>query len=63
MLQIGCKRLTIDEWKNKTDVEIQAMDTELDSLGWWNKHKELVFTFCALNENELKKSSVDLRIC
>ncbi len=33
MLQIGCKRFTIDEW---------------------NKHKELVFTFCALNENKLK---------
>jgi uncharacterized protein YjbI with pentapeptide repeats len=54
ILQIGCQQFTIEEWRNKSDFEIQSMDKSSDSLDWWNKHKELVFTFCALNENELK---------
>ena len=46
-LQIGCKRHTIEEWKNFSDEEIAKMDK--NALSWWNKWKEHLFNTISLS--------------
>ncbi len=41
VLQIGCKRFTIQEWKNFNDEEISNMDRQ--ALSFWNKWKDFIF--------------------
>ena len=41
VLQIGCKRFTIQEWKNFNDEEISNMDNQ--ALSFWNKWKDFIF--------------------
>lgn len=41
ILQIGCERHTVEEWRDFTDQEIDKMDSE--TLDWWKKWKEWIF--------------------
>jgi hypothetical protein len=43
-MKIGCKRYRHDEWKNFTDSEIEAMDT--DALAFWRKWKTPLLSLC-----------------
>lgn len=47
ILQIRCKNYSIDEWRNFSDKQIDAMDE--DALTWWKKYKELIFKIIELN--------------
>ncbi len=41
ILQIGCERHTIEEWKGFEDLQIEIMDDE--ALEWWRKWKDFIF--------------------
>ena len=40
ILQIGCKRFTVDEWKNFDDDTISKMDS--GAIEWWAKWKPII---------------------
>ena len=42
ILQIGCERHTVNEWKSYTDEDIRKMDGN-DGLHWWEKWKDWIF--------------------
>ena len=52
IMQIGCKRFTIEEWKNFKDSEIRLMDT--NSLTWWKIWKEFIFKAIELSFKDEK---------
>ena len=54
ILQIGCKRHTIEEWQEFDDKTISKMDT--GALEWWNKWKEIVFKMIELSPCEPTKA-------
>ena len=41
VLQIGCQRHLIEEWKTFDDAMINSMDTK--ALIWWKKWKDHIF--------------------
>ena len=41
VMQIGCQRHTIEEWRNFDDETIERMDC--DALEWWGKWKHFIF--------------------
>lgn len=41
VLQIGCKRFLIEDWKIFNDEEINNMDNQ--ALSFWNKWKDFIF--------------------
>ena len=47
ILQIGCKRYSIEEWKNFDDETIGKMDS--GALTFWNKWKQFIFTAIELS--------------
>ena len=47
ILQIGCKRFLIEEWKNFNDETISNMDS--NALTFWNKWKQFIFTAIELS--------------
>jgi hypothetical protein len=52
MLKIGCKRHTIEEWKNFDDKKIKSMDS--GALDWWSEHKTWILNLLP-NEKEIIK--------
>ena len=53
VLQIGCKRYLIEEWRNFSDEDINNMDDR--ALAFWKKWKDFIFTAISLSFNEGKK--------
>ena len=52
VLQIGCQRHLIEDWKTFDDAMINSMDTK--ALGWWEKWKNHIFKtieLCITGEN------------
>ena len=52
VLQIGCQRHLIEDWKTFDDAMINSMDTK--ALGWWKKWKNHIFKtieLCIIGEN------------
>ena len=47
ILQIGCKRFTIDEWRNFDDKTISKMDS--GALEWWTKWKPIIMQIIELS--------------
>ena len=47
ILQIGCKRFLIEEWKKLDDETINKMDS--NALTFWNKWKQFIFTAIELS--------------
>jgi hypothetical protein len=47
IIQIGCKRYTIDEWFSFSDSQITSMDS--GALGWWLKHRDWLRLSIELN--------------
>ncbi len=43
ILQIGCQKHTVEEWKNFTDGQIASMDFQ--ALNWWKVWKTTIFKF------------------
>lgn len=54
VIQIGCKRYTIDEWKNFEDEKIRHMD--IGALEWWSKWKPIIMQIIELAPCEETKS-------
>ena len=54
ILQIGCQRHPIDEWRNFDDATIAKMDS--GALEWWRKWKEIVFKMIELSPCEPTKA-------
>ena len=50
ILQIGCKRFLIEEWKKLNDETINKMDS--NALTFWNKWKQFIFTAIELSFGE-----------
>ena len=50
VIQIGCQRHTIDEWRKFDDGTIAGMDT--DAFGWWCKWKDFIFKAIELSPAE-----------
>ena len=46
VIQIGCQRHTIEEWKNFDDEKIKRMDSK--ALNWWNKWKPILMQIIEL---------------
>ena len=53
ILQIGCKRFTIDEWKNFDDKTISQMDS--GALEWWTKWKLIIMQIIEMSPCEPTK--------
>ena len=53
ILQIGCKRFTIDEWKNFDDKTISRMDS--GALEWWTKWKPIIMQIIEMSPCEPTK--------
>ena len=53
ILQIGCKRFTIDEWKNFDDKTISRMDS--GALEWWAKWKPIIMQIIEMSPCEPTK--------
>ena len=52
VLQIGCQKHSIEDWKTFDDAMINSMDTK--ALGWWKKWKNHIFKtieLCITGEN------------
>lgn len=47
VIQIECKRYTIEEWKTFSDKEIRAMDN--GALEWWGKWKHIIMQIIELS--------------
>ena len=47
ILQIGCRRFLIEEWKKLDDETINKMDS--NALTFWNKWKQFIFTAIELS--------------
>ena len=53
ILQIGCKRFTIDEWKNFDNKTISQMDS--GALEWWTKWKPIILQIIEMSPCEPTK--------
>lgn len=54
ILQIGCQRHTIEEWKIFDDTKITNMDS--GALEWWNKWKPVIFQLIEMSPAEPTKN-------
>ena len=54
IIQIGCQRHTIEEWKNFNDKKILEMDGK-EALLWWNKWKPIIMQIIELSPCEETK--------
>lgn len=53
VIQIGCRRYSIEEWRNFDNDTISDMDT--GALDWWNKWKEMLFKIIEMSPAEPTK--------
>ena len=51
ILQIGCQRHPIEDWKTFDDNKISKMHNH--ALNWWKKYKELIFQEIELSPAEI----------
>ena len=56
VIQIGCQRHTIEEWKSFDDEKIRHMDS--GALDWWSKWKPIIMQIIELAPCEETKSEV-----
>jgi hypothetical protein len=54
ILQIGCKRYTIEDWRTFGDYKISNMDS--GALEWWNKWKPTIFQIIEMSPAQPTKS-------
>jgi len=54
VIQIGCQRHTIEEWKNFNDRSILEMDGK-EALQWWNKWKPILMQIIEMSPCEPTK--------
>ena len=54
ILQIGCQRHTIEEWKNFNNKSILEMDGKR-ALEWWNKWKQIIMQIIEMSPCEPTK--------
>ena len=47
-MEIGCEFHAIKDWKEYDDCRISKMDSH--ALEWWKRHREMVLSFCEMNE-------------